>query len=92
MSAKAEKRQAMASALLRAGEAFREMHAALDKAQDALTETDPFWLMQYSTQANMHHTQGRAYAASAKDLGAGEDLLRLAAGGDLKGLEKKLLR
>lgn len=92
MSAKAEKRQAMASALLRSGEAFREMHAALDNAQEALTETDPYWLMQYSTQANMHHTQGRAYAASAKDLGAGEDLLRLAAGGDLRALERRLLR
>ena len=81
-----------ANALLHAAQAFKGMHDALDKAQEALTETDPFWLMQYGTQANMHHTQGRAYAATAKDLGAGEDLLRLAAGGDLKGLEKKLLR
>lgn len=92
MSAKAEKRQAMGVALLHAAKAFKGMHDALDKAQEALTACDPYWLMQYGTQANMHHTQGRAYISTAKDLGAGEDLLALAAGGDVGGLERRLLR
>ena len=92
MSAEQKPTRECANALLHAAQAFKGMHDALDKAQEALTKADSYWLMQYGVQANMHHTQGRAYAASAKDLGAGEDLLRLAAGGDLKGLEKKLLR
>lgn len=80
-----------ANALLHAAKAFKGMHDALDKAQEALTKSDTYWLMQHGIQSNMHHTQGRAYAATARDLGAGEDLLRMTAGGDLRRLEGRLL-
>jgi len=92
MSAEQKPTRECANALLHAAQAFKGMHDALDKAQEALTKADSYWLMQYGVQANMHHTQGRAYVSTARDLGAGEDLLRMAAGGDLRGLEGRLLR
>ena len=76
--------------LVRAAKAFAAMDAAVRKVEENLAEFDTFWLAQYATQTHTHYVQGQAYATAARDLGAGEDLLRLATAGDVSGLEAAL--